>query len=100
VTVVAADGPSCNSAAVTCRAARTRRRSQRTPPGKVTAEPRSTSAAVSMLRADAATATAASTSANNPGSRAARKSGNKLNVRWPSGQYHRAIRTPCGVARA
>ena len=34
-----------------------------------------------------------------PGNRAARQSGNRLNVMWLSGQYQRAIRTPRGVLR-
>ena len=48
----------------------------------------------------AAAATASSSSASVPGSRAARQSGSRLNVVWLSGQYQRAIRVPGGVLRA
>ena len=44
--------------------------------------------------------TSASIAASSPGNRTARKSGNRLKVLWPSGQYHRATRTPGGVSRA
>jgi len=77
-----------------------RRRSQRTALGKVTSSPRSASAAASRLLADDATVMLVSIDASRPGSLAARKSGNRLNVRRPSGQYHRAIRSPDGVTRA
>jgi hypothetical protein len=53
-----------------------------------------------MLFAAAATMTAFSTSASKPGIRLARKSGSRLNVRWLSGQYQRAMRNPGGVTRA
>jgi hypothetical protein len=53
-----------------------------------------------MLLADDATTTLWSITASKPGSLAARKSGKRLKVRRPSGQYHRAIRSPRGVARA
>jgi hypothetical protein len=53
-----------------------------------------------MLLADDATVMLCSIEASRPGSLAARKSGKRLNVRLPSGQYHRAIRNPRGVARA
>jgi len=82
------------------RTARIRRRSQRTAPGKVTSGPRSVSAALSMLLADNATVMLYSIEASKPGSLAARKSGKRLNVRRPSGQYQRAMRSPFGVIRA
>jgi hypothetical protein len=84
----------------TARTARMRRRSQRTALGKVTSHPRSASAAASMLLAEAATVMLSSIAASRPDSPTARKSGSRLNVRCPSGQYHRAIRTPRGVTRA
>ncbi len=62
------------------RIARIRRRSQRTPLGKVMSGPRSLSAATSMLCADNVTATLSSTEASKPGCPAARKSGRRLNV--------------------
>lgn len=77
-----------------------RRRSQRTALGNVTSGPRSVSAAASMLLADNATVMLCSIEASSPGRLAARKSGRRLNVRRPSGQYQRAIRSPRGVARA
>jgi hypothetical protein len=46
------------------------------------------------------TTTARSIVASWPGRRAARKSGNRLNVIRPCGQYHRAMRTPGLVSRA
>lgn len=52
------------------------------------------------LLADDATAMQSSIELSRPGSLAARKSGKRLNVRCPSGQYHRAILSPRGVARA
>jgi hypothetical protein len=76
-----------------------RRRSQRTAPGKPTFGPRSASAAASMLFAEDATVMLFSIEASKPGSLAATKSGSRLNVRRPSGQYHRAILNPGGVAR-
>ena len=51
-------------------------------------------------RARSACATTSSSSSNVPGSRAARKSGNRLNVVWLWGQYQRAMRVPRGVLRA
>ncbi len=71
-----------------------RRLSQRSALGSVTAKPRSVSAAASRLRADLASNRTLSMSDSKPGSLAARKSGNKLKVRCPSGQYQRAMRTP------
>jgi len=56
--------------------------------------------AAATLRASPAVATAFSSSASVPGSRAARQSGRRLNVVWLSGQYQRAIRVPGGVLRA
>lgn len=92
------------SGATTClravRNACTRRRSQRIALGSVTSSPRSASAAASMLLADEAMMTLSSIDPSRPGIRAARKSGSRLNVRRPCGQYHRAIRSPRGVARA
>jgi hypothetical protein len=81
------------------RTPRMRRRSQRTALGKVTSSPRSASAAASTLLTADATVTLSSIDTRRLGSLAARKSGNKLNVRRPSGQYHRAIRSPRGVLR-
>jgi len=98
-----AGAPITTSGATCARAVRTarmRRRSQRTAPGKVTSGPRSVSAAASMLVAEDATVMLSSIEASRPDSLAARKSGSRLNVRWPSGQYHRAIRSPGGVTRA
>ncbi len=46
-----------------------------------------------------AVATTCSTSSRSPGSFAARQSGNRLNVVWPDGQYHRATRIPSGITR-
>jgi hypothetical protein len=81
------------------RNARTRRRNQRTALGRLTSSPRSASAAASILLADKATVTLSSIDASRPGNLAARKSGSRLNVRRPSGQYQRAIRNPRGVTR-
>jgi len=53
-----------------------------------------------MLFADEATVTLSSIDASRPGNLAARKSGSRLSVRRPCGQYQRAIRSPGGVARA
>lgn len=77
-----------------------RRRSQRSALGKVTSKPRSVSAAASMLAADLAATATASMVVSKPGILEARKSGNRLNVVCPWGQYHRAMRRPCGVTRA
>lgn len=88
------------AAASDARTALTRRRSQRTALGRLISSPRSPSAAASMLRAEPARMTLFSIEASNPGKRAARKSGSRLNVLWPSGQYHRAIRTPGVVSRS
>jgi len=88
------------TAAIDWRTAVTRRRSQRTAPGRSTSGPRSTSAATSMLLADAVTLTARSIVASSPGRRAARKSGRRLNVVRPCGQYQRPMRTPGLVRRA
>jgi hypothetical protein len=88
------------TAVIDLRTAMTRRRSQRTAPGRSISGPRSTSAATSMLLADAVTVMARSIVASSPGRRAARKSGNRLNVLRPCGQYQRAMRTPGLVSRA
>lgn len=77
-----------------------RRRNHRTAAGSDTAGSHTLATARSMLGARAAETTAFSTSASKPGKRAARKSGNKLNVRRACGQYQRATRTPRGLARA
>lgn len=53
-----------------------------------------------MLLADDATVMQSSIEASRPGNLAARKSGKRLNDRRPSGQYHRAMRSPLGVTRA
>ena len=98
-----ADGRSRTSrdtASTAALTARTRRCSQRSAPGKLTSNPRSASAAASRLLTESAVATASSIDSSKSGSLAARKSGNRLNVRRPSGQYHRAIRTPGGFSRA
>lgn len=94
------DGVTHLSAVIDRRTAVIRRRSQRTAPGRSTSGPRSTSAAASMLFIDAVTATARSIVASSPGRRAARKSGSKLNVIRPCGQYQRAMRTPGVVSLA
>ena len=57
-----------------------------------TSGPRSASAAASMLLADDATVMLCSTAASRPGSLAGED--RELNVRRPSGRYHRAIRSP------
>jgi hypothetical protein len=88
------------TAVIDLRTALIRRRSQRTALGRSISGPRSTSAAISMLLAAAVTATARSIVASNPGRRAARKSGSRLNVLRPCGQYQRAMRTPGLVSRA
>lgn len=88
------------TAVIDRRTAVTRRRSQRTAPGRLTSDPRRTSAATSMLLVDAVTVTARSIVASSPGRRAARKSGSRLNVVRPCGQYQRAMRTPGLVSRA
>jgi hypothetical protein len=67
--------------------------------GQGDVEPRSASAAASTLLTADATVTLSSIDTRRLGGLAARKSGNKLNVRRPSGQYHRAIRSPRGVLR-
>lgn len=59
------------------------RRNQRTAPHKPISGPRSISAADSRLRAEIASVTTSLIVASNPGIRAARKSGSKLNVMWP-----------------
>jgi hypothetical protein len=84
---------------IDARTALTLLRSQRTALGRLISNPRSTSAAASMLRAEPARMTSSSIVASNPCNRAARKSGSRLNVRRLSGQYHRAIRTPGVVSR-
>lgn len=93
-------GPSFATASSEARTALTRRRSQRMALGKLMSSPRSASAAASMLRDEDATITLPSMALSKPGRRAARKSGNRLNVQWPSGQYHRAMRTPGEVRRS
>lgn len=88
------------TAVIDQRTAMIRRRSQRTAPGRSTSGPRSTSAATSMLLVAAATEMARSIIASSPGRRAERKSGSRLNVIRPCGQYQRAMRTPGLVSRA
>lgn len=78
----------------------TRRRSQRTAPGRPISRPRIASAATSILLADATPMAARSIADSRPGRRAARKSGNRLNVVRPCGQYQRAMRTPGLLRRA
>lgn len=98
-TSAAKNGASTPTAAIDTRTATTRRRSQRTAPARPISGPRSVSAAASMLVAVAAAATVHSIIASDPGNRAARKSGNRLNVIRPCGQYQRAMRTPGLVRR-
>ena len=52
------------------------------------------------FKLDSAAATTASTSAKVPDRRAAKQSGRRLKVQWPSRQYHRAIWVPGGCTRA
>ncbi|PDQ22640.1 hypothetical protein CN311_02775 [Mesorhizobium sanjuanii] len=99
-TSAANDGAITLTAMIDPRTAMTRRRRQRTAPARPISGPRGASVATSMLLADAATATVRSIVASSPGKRAARKSGSKLNVIRPSGQYQRAMRTPGLVSRA
>lgn len=68
------------------RTAPIRRRSQRTALGRQISGPRTASAASSMLLADAAIPTTRAIVDSESGSRAARKSGSKLNVMRPCGQ--------------
>jgi len=75
----------------TARTTRMRRRSQRTALGKVTSHPRSTSAAASMLLAEAATVMLSSIAASRPDSPTARKSGSRLNVQTRSGAVIRTV---------
>jgi hypothetical protein len=88
------------TASIDARTALTLRRSQRTALGRLISSPRSASAAASMLRAKPARMTVFSIVASKPGNRAARKSGRRLNVLRPSGQYHRATRIPGVVSRS
>ena len=62
--------------------------------------PARNAAAAATLGEPSTVATASSSSASVPGSRAARQSGSRLNVVWLSGQYQRAMRVPGGVLRA
>ena len=77
----------------------TRRALQRNAPGKSMSR-RTTPQAASRLGACSNASTTASTSAKVPLSRAAKQSGSRLKVRWPSGQYQRAIKVPGGETRA
>lgn len=86
------------TALIDARTDLTLRFNQRMALGKLMSRPRNASAAASMLRDECATMTLFSIEVSNPGRRAARKSGRRLNVRRPSGQYQRAMRTP-GVVR-
>ena len=62
--------------------------------------PARNAAAAATLGERSTAATASSSSASVPGSRAAKQSGSRLNVVWLSGQYQRAMRVPGGVLRA
>ena len=79
--------------------ASTRRRLQRIAPGSSISR-RNRSAAASRLEACSTWTTVASISRRAPENRAARQSGSRLNVIWPSGQYQRATRVPGGSTRS
>jgi hypothetical protein len=69
-----------------------RRRNHRIALGKLTSSWRSASAAASMLPYAVAAQTAVSIELSSPGNLTQRKSGRRLKVRRPSGQYQRATR--------
>ena len=77
----------------------TRRATQRSTPGSSISR-RNCAQAAAWLGACSTARTTASTSANVPVSRAAKQSGSRLKVRWPSGQYQRAIKVPGGETRS
>ena len=68
-------------------------------PESATGSGRSASAAAARLAVSPA-CTTASSSSKVPGSRAARQSGNRLNVVWLCGHYQRATRVARGILRA
>ena len=87
--------------AITARTGSSRRRNHRSADGSDSSGSRRSPATDSRLRpGTAAAATTLSMSAKRPGSRAARKSGSRLNVRRLCLQYQRATLMPTGDVRA
>jgi hypothetical protein len=99
----ASDGTSVTAANSAARTALSRRRSQRSALGNVTAAStsagRSFATARSRLGASSATSTTCSNSANVPLSLDDRKSGKRLIVSRALGHQYRATRTPIGLTR-